>query len=200
MKANHQMDSLTSATKRLALTNPPRSPAVTKRGGGASADYLQRGGKADHAARGTSPMPAGKIDHKDYPTIKAMREGLAQQRPASPKRKPVPQLTTGARLLDQCLPNCLPNRAAAGAPSDSSRSSATMSERRDLLSSPTARIVKRPNGQYAHLLELPPSVPYALRLHSGSNMGTVHVVPCLTPEAAKLIREDAERSAARMGG
>ena len=186
-----QMERLTSQTGKLAL-NPvarPPSPLTHKRT--VTPSYLG-GGKASGA-----PAKA------DFPTIKAFKEGLAP-RPPSPKRKaPVPQLT-GARLFDQCLPmNCLPNRTASTQPSrakDDSGDRPPPAEQLALRSSPSARVVKRPNGQYAHLLELPRSVPYALRMHKGSAMGTVHIIPVLTPAAAQAIREDAERSAQKVGG
>ena len=63
-----------------------------------------------------------------------------------------------------------------------------------------AKVTKRPNGTYAHLLRLPSTIPYAIRLHAASPQGTVHVLPCLSPAVAQFIREDAERTAQRLGG
>lgn len=192
-----QIERLTAATSKLAVHNHPRPPSPNAPKRGALPSYLDRGSRASQVAAKSS----------DFPTIKAFKEGIAP-RPSTPKRKtPVPQITTGARLLDQCLPNCLPQRTTQSSrtgdkttASDEAAKAPPAAEQLSLRSSPTARIVKRPNGQYAHLLELPPSVPYAIRMHSGSAMGTVHVVPCLSPSAAEAIRQDAERSAAKMGG
>ena len=195
-----QMERLTSQTGKLSLapvSHPrPPSPLPLAHKRTVTPSYLGSG------------KGVGAQQPKDFPTIKAFKEAMAP-RPPSPKRKaPVPQLT-GARLFDQCLPmNCLPNRAASTQPSRTAKDTAnkdpgappTAAEQLALRSSPSARIVKRPNGSYAHLLELPPSVPYALRMHKGSAVGTVHIIPVLSPAAAQAIREDAERSAQKIGG
>ena len=94
---------------------------------------------------------------------------LTQQRPASPKQRRAPPSQMGvSRYIDQCLPNCLSSPQTVATNLDA-QPLAT------LPTSPTASVVKRPNGTAAHLLKLPPSVPYAIRLHSGSAQGTVHV-------------------------
>lgn len=191
------MERLTSQTGKMSLAPVahPRasSPLAHKRT--VTPSYLGSG-------------KVGGAHPKDFPTIKAFKDAMAP-RPPSPKRKAaVPQLT-GARLFDQCLPmNCIPNRAASTQPSrmakdntnDDPSAPPPAAEQLALRSSPSARIVKRPNGSYAHLLELPSSVPYALRMHKGSAMGTVHIIPVLSPAAAQSIREDAERSAQKIGG
>jgi hypothetical protein len=64
----------------------------------------------------------------------------------------------------------------------------------------TVSIVRRPSGQIAHLLSLPPSVPYALRLQPSRAKSTVHVLPCLSADAVAQIRQDAESTATRLGG
>ena len=92
-------------------------------------------------------------------------------RGVSPGRRQVPPLPLGARLIDQCIPNCF-------MPSSSALSSSATDQQ--LLkpaasASPVATVTKRPNGTIAHLLELPPSVPYAIRLHQASSQGTIHV-------------------------
>ena len=94
---------------------------------------------------------------------------LTQQRPASPKTRRAPPAQMGvSRYIDQCLPNCLTSPQTVVTNLDAQPLAA-------LQTSPTASVVKRPNGTAAHLLKLPPSVPYAIRLHSGSAQGTVHV-------------------------
>ena len=54
------------------------------------------------------------------------------------------------------------------------------------------------NGTTAHLLKLPPTVPYVLHMHDKGHH--VHVVPCFTPAAAQQIRLDAAAAAKRLGG
>ena len=66
------------------------------------------------------------------------------------------------------------------------------------ISTPSVELVKRPNGTTAHLLKLPASVPYMLRLPQPGH--EVHVVPCFTPAAAAMLRKDAETAAKRLGG
>ena len=50
------------------------------------------------------------------------------------------------------------------------------------------------------MLQLPASVPYAIRVHNESNQGTCHVLPVLTPLEAAFIRQDAEKCALAAGG
>ena len=171
------MNSLSARTQRLSIGGQSRAPS-------------SKPARPSYAAGG-KPLPPSSTTAKghDFPSIAKLRESLAP-RPTSPTK---PKLTTSA--VATCLPTaCLPTRESA---EPTNREAAIEASQR---ASPTARIVKRPNGQYAHLLELPVTVPYALRLHSASNAGTVHVLPCLTPAAAQSIREDAERTARAMGG
>ena len=69
------------------------------------------------------------------------------------------------------------------------------------ITSPATRIIKRSNGGWAHLLELPSTVPYAVRFDGKDAIQeTVHVVPCFSPETAALIRSEAMAAAKRHGG
>ena len=123
-------------------------------------------------------------------------------RPSSPKRRgAVPPLPTVPNLLEQCVPNCLSSRGKEAHAKQQEKDAAEHEKMVALKrSSPSSVVVKRPNGQFAHLLQLPSSVPYALRLHAASPQGTVHVLPVLSPAVAAFIREDAERTAKRLGG
>ena len=118
-------------------------------------------------------------------------------------------------FIDQCLPlHCLSPRISAATSSAGKliapRQAGNQGTEQPLVdsqrhSSPSSRIVKRPNGTYAHLLELPPATPYTLQVGTSPNgpdshNGIVHVLPCLTPAAAQQIREDAEATAKRLGG
>jgi hypothetical protein len=171
-------------TKRFSLASGVRPFAAGAYPGTAPkrtvAEYYLRRGKdvlplLKPPSQSASPKPSART--------------LTQKRPSQTP-------TTVPRLIHQCMSNCMHSRAPKPPVVEQTGRLVTDSE----WSSPTARVVKRPNGTYAHLLQLPPSVPYALRLHSGSSLGTVHVLPCLSPAAAQQIREDAERTAERLGG
>ena len=133
-------------------------------------------------------------------TPRVNKSPLPSARTASPKRRTVPPLATVPRLIDQCMPSCLSSRGATSAAPKTEPEKTELVPRVGVHSSPSAKVTKRPNGTYAHLLRLPSTIPYAIRLHAASPQGTVHVLPCLSPAVAQFIREDAERTAQRLGG
>lgn len=143
-----------------------------------------------------TPTPAPRMQAQKPPA--AQPRAPATKAMAAPSQ--LPRAPTVPRLLDQCLPNFLSPRASTmGAlhDVDQCRLVGALQPK----SSPTARIVKRPNGSHAHLLELPPSVPYTIDVcPANAKIGSVFVLPVLTPAAAAHIRADAERAAARLGG
>ncbi len=106
--------------------------------------------------------------------------------------------STAATSVSNFL-SCIMPRASKDDAAAESATGAGM--RSSLCSSPRAQIMKRPNGTHAHLLELPNSVPYAIRLDGDDvRQNTVHLVPAFSTAEASKLRAAADQAAKANGG
>ncbi len=169
--------------------------------------------QTSYLGRGVKPLPAvqppGSATSNKPRAVspRASRSSTPRRSlPQPPTAPPTAKVSDPRQLLQQCLPlhACLPNKLSA--PTTASpglNSNHDAGSTRSLLggsqhSTPSAELVRRPNGTTAHLLKLPPTVPYVL--HMPQDGHHVHIVPCFTPAAAQQIRLDAEAAAKRLGG
>ena len=163
--------------------------------------------QATYLGRGVKPLPA--VPQQGSATSNKSRQVSPHGSRSSTPRRSLPQSPTPPpaakssdprQLFQQCLPlHTLANKLSG--PTTTSPSPAVAPTRSllgGMLPTPSVELVKRPNGTTAHLLKLPPTVPYVLHMHDKGHH--VHVVPCFTPAAAQQIRLDAEAAAKRLGG
>ena len=186
----------------------------TTRPGDASASMARLGHppskQTGYLGRGVKPLPLvqspGTVAQKPRPVSPRSRASSTPRRSLTnpPTAPPAGKTSDPRQLLQQCLPlhSCMPSKHSSAAyglgmpAGDLGSSRSLLSDTNH--STPSARLVRRPNGTTAHLLELPSTVPYVLHLpHNGHD---VHIVPCFTPAAAAQIRADAEATAKRLGG
>ena len=200
MKATSVIRTHTTAAKDIPLhTTAPTTP-MARLGNPPNK-------QATYLGRGVKPLPA--VPQQGSATSNKSRQVSPHGSRSSTPRRSLPQSPTPPpaakssdprQLFQQCLPlHTLANKLSG--PTTASPSPA-VAPTRSLLGGtppmPSVELVKRPNGTTAHLLKLPPTVPYVLHMHDKGHH--VHVVPCFTPAAAQQIRLDAEAAAKRLGG